>query len=370
MDIQGQMFEVQSGKCRPVRLSVKGDEIFAAYMDLHNASEDFCCLISELKIDPPLGKIRRKITLPDGRVFETDDRVAIDRLQPSKFWTNLFKVEGNWRFIVPLAIITPFMAIGLYRMVLPLFISFGMAMTPDEMLYSIDDSLMEIMDRVFVDESELEISRQIELQNQFTALLGNLDKIDYDKSGRDFKYKLLFRKSDRIGPNAFALPGGTIVMTDALVEAFPQDHVLTAVLGHEIGHVEQQHSLRQIFRVVGTATTFNLIAGDSGPLLEGAMEEGAAIMALSYSRKHETQSDNFSYDLMAVSDMPVHGLIDFFENLHSHDKDDKKEDKNEDDIDDNKSKNWSATHPLHTTRIKNIQDRMKADGRSMPDSSE
>ncbi len=355
MIIKGDIFEVQSGKSRPAELSIKDGDIYTTYLD-GDFNEQLCCPQTDIKIDPPLGNIRRKITLPDGRVFETDDREAVDKIQPSSFWRHVFKTERNWRLIAPLAVITPILAFSLFRLTIPVFITVGMAMTPDEALYSIDKNIMRLMDRFATEDTRLSTTHQAKIRAQFDGLLANIEQVDFDASDRDFKYNLQFRSAPGIGPNAFALPGGTVVVTDELVEQFPQDHIILAILAHEIGHVENQHSLRQIYRVVGTATTFNMIAGDAGPLIEGVMEEGAGILALSYSRAHENESDNFSYDLLKASNQPVHGLIDFFENF----------DVPAQEIETDEADNWTSTHPLSQNRVKNIKDRMAEDGIERP----
>ncbi len=67
-------------------------------------------------------------------------------------------------------------------------------------------------------------------------------------------YSLNFREGGAIGPNAFALPSGTIILTDELVDIAGDDNdMVLAVLAHEIGHVDKKHSLRQIYRAAGTA---------------------------------------------------------------------------------------------------------------------
>jgi Zn-dependent protease with chaperone function len=62
-------------------------------------------------------------------------------------------------------------------------------------------------------------------------------------------WQLVFRSS-RIGPNALALPGGTLIMTDELVELLQGDtDVVVAVLAHELGHVRHRHGLRAVVQV-------------------------------------------------------------------------------------------------------------------------
>jgi len=385
------MFESQSGQNTPCRVIVDETDV---YLDRDGGQEHLCAR-SELKIDPPLGSIRRKIKFPDGRIFESDDLESVDNLNNSKFWTTLSKTEKTGWHLIPIAIATPIMAFGLYRLVIPLLIVLGMTLTPDEALYTIDKNSMRSIDKFMMDESELSHAKRVEVQKLFDTLMDarNTKLTEYTPE-REFKYNLNFRKADSIGPNAFALPGGTIVVTDELVFQFPDEDVLAAILAHEIGHVEHQHSLRQLYRAVGAATMISMIAGDAGPLLEDAILEGSALLSLSFSRKHEMQSDDYSYELLNAAELPAHGLIEFFTKLEGlaiaekakrqaikdaakeADDDTSGDNPSNDEppvIDDDSEKakddeaganpgNWFSTHPVSKDRIINIKAKLEADG--------
>lgn len=87
-----------------------------------------------------------------------------------------------------------------------------------------------------------------------------------------------------MGPNAFARPGGTIAIIDELLERFDDPNVVAAILGHEMAHVSQKHSLAQLYRAGSTYLLITLIAGDPGPLLDTILVEGNALLSLAYSR--------------------------------------------------------------------------------------
>ena len=62
------------------------------------------------------------------------------------------------------------------------------------------------------------------------------------------------------GPvNAFALPGGIIVVFDELVELAGDDERVLGVLGHELGHVVHRHSMRQLFQALGVGALAGLV---------------------------------------------------------------------------------------------------------------
>ena len=126
--------------------------------------------------------------------------------------------------------------------------------------------------------SKLESDDQERVEEIFATMRAALSE---DEQEHDFK--LLFRSMPRVGPNAFALPGGTIVMTDQFVNRFPQEDVLAAVIGHEMGHVVEQHGLRQTYRSLSIAVLIAFLAGDVGAFLEEIILEGSVLLSLSFS---------------------------------------------------------------------------------------
>ncbi len=347
--ISGRIFEQQSSDYSDYELVVDGDRAFvhsgAIKQDIGN--------LAQLKIQARLGSFAQKITLPDGRVFETEDLDAVEQLRPGGFWNTVAKTEKTGWHLIPLAIATPFMAFGLYKLMIPVLISMGMSITPDQGLYALDQSTLRTLDRIVLDETELTAERQDELTTVFNKLLAAKEKTG-SKSDRNFKYKLLFRDAGPIGPNAFAMPGGTIVVTDDLVQEFDEDHIIAAVLAHEIGHVDSEHQLRQVYRALGMWFMITMIAGDAGEILEDALLEGSAVLSLSYSREHEMGADNYSYDLLKAADMRTDGLVGFFDRLQKNYPLPKKGE-------------WAMSHPVADNRIENIIERIIADGGTPPD---
>ena len=89
------------------------------------------------------------------------------------------------------------------------------------------------------------------------------------------------------------------MVTDELIELAGDDtEVIVGVLAHEIGHVELEHSLRQIYRAAGVAGLIMMIGGDIGSGTEDLLVQGAGILSLSYSRGAESAADRHSVELM------------------------------------------------------------------------
>jgi Zn-dependent protease with chaperone function len=130
--------------------------------------------------------------------------------------------------------------------------------------------------------------------------------------GRDFR--LVLRDGGSIGANAFALPGGTVIVTDQLLELAPDDAALAGVLAHEIGHVEHRHLMRQLISgtVVGLVAT--LLAADASSVLVALP---AVLADLSYSRDMEREADAYAVDVLKLKNIPVGPFADLLERLQS-----------------------------------------------------
>ena len=320
-EVIGEFFEASAGRSVPARFTVNPD---TDEFTLTAGEVEYSGPVSALKVEPPLGRQPRKLYLPEGHLFQTDERDAVAAMLPKTGWSFVSAVEKFGPHLLPIAIATPIVAYGVYRLVMPVLINMALGLTPTSVIHQMDRSTMATLDRFITDESDLPEETQVRLTGVFEELV---EHGAGERTARPPKYRLLFR-GGKMGPNAFALPGGTIVITDDLVEMFPDNEdALAGVLGHEIGHVEMEHSLRRLYRAVGVATMVTLMAGDSGPMVEEILLEGGALLSLSFSRGQETESDNFSIDLMHEIGRDPAAMALFFEEIekltssHRHDKD-------------------------------------------------
>jgi predicted Zn-dependent protease len=136
-------------------------------------------------------------------------------------------------------------------------------------------------------ESSLGAARQDALQRRFTTLTSGL--------GDGYPYRLLPRDCRAIGPNAFALPGGTVVITDALVKLAQNDDQVSAVLAHEIGHVHYRHGLRMALQAAGLAALAAALFGDAVSITGLATSIPTILLQTGYSRDFETEADDYAF---------------------------------------------------------------------------
>jgi Zn-dependent protease with chaperone function len=168
---------------------------------------------------------------------------------------------------------------------------------------------MQDLDGEWLKPSKLPAQRQTALRARFDALAGQINPGLRRYPGYAPRLQLHFRSG--FGPNAFALPGGTIVMTDALVEeaaarGLPDD-ALVGVLAHEIGHVLHRHTTRLVVEQGVLNVGLGLALGDVSSMVSiGA----SALTGLAYRRSHETEADCFALALLRSAGLPAKPMAD------------------------------------------------------------
>jgi beta-barrel assembly-enhancing protease len=115
--------------------------------------------------------------------------------------------------------------------------------------------------------------------------------------------------------NAFALPGGNIVVFTGLVRAAEEPSEVAGVLAHEMAHVTLRHGMERIAQAAGVAVVFNLLLGDVAGLAALAAEMVKAGTLTSYGRDQERASDFEGVRMLHAAGIDPGGLARFFETL-------------------------------------------------------
>ena len=285
----------------------------------------------QIKVETQLGRTPRRLVFPGGLLFETRDSRGVDRLTGRTPGGRLHRWEAYRPRLAAVVLATLASVWLVWRYGLDLLVSVAIAMTPPALLPQMDRGILQTIDLTLANPSglgEADMERETEI---FDTLLAHLDASD--RSGA--QYQLLFRDIPGVGPNAFALPGGTVVMTDDFVRTFRDPDQVAGVLAHEISHVVEKHGLRQIYRSVGGFALIAFLAGDTGPVLEDMLLEGSVVAALAYSRRSEMAADQFALHLADQAGYDPLGLKRFLQAVGSADGSDA---------------GWLSTHPGSSER--------------------
>ncbi|WP_157484845.1 M48 family metallopeptidase [Gilvimarinus polysaccharolyticus] len=120
--------------------------------------------------------------------------------------------------------------------------------------------------------------------------------------------------------NAFALPGGQVMLHSALILRADSAEELLGVLAHEMIHVEQQHGLRNVMGAAGIYVMASAVLGDASGLLAMIGTAAPLLLNQSYSRRFETQSDTLGFKLLTKANINPAGLASFFKKLIDEEK--------------------------------------------------
>ena len=114
--------------------------------------------------------------------------------------------------------------------------------------------------------------------------------------------------------NAFALPGGIIVVNAGMIDAAADAEELAGVLAHEVQHVEQRHTLQQMIHTAGWAAVLAVVLGDVSAITAIVVHQ---LGDLRNSRKLETQADVEGMNALARAGIPLQGMADLFRKLQA-----------------------------------------------------
>ncbi len=299
--------------------------------------------VSGLRFAAPVGRTPRRVTLPDGALFETDQMDAVDALNPARNTLHLHRAEAFRPRLAGFVLATIGAAWVVWRYGVGLLVAVAVWLTPPNLARVLDDQTLRSFDRFVLEPTTLSTAEQAALQDDFTRLVAALSP-----SEAHTPLRLKFRTGP-MGPNAFAMPGGTVVLTDELVRLSDDPDMVAGVMGHEIGHVIHRHSLQQIYRALGIYAVVGFLAGDTGPVLESLLLEGNLLLQLAYSREHEFEADAFAVDLAQRAGFDPHGLVRFFDHLTDMGLTDP-------------LPSWGSTHPSHERRVEAIREQIHGIG--------
>jgi len=143
--------------------------------------------------------------------------------------------------------------------------------------------------------------------------------------------------------NAFAVPGGHIVVYTALINSMQHPEELAALLSHEYSHVALQHTTRTLFRSMGTYLLVSSLFGNWDGVAAVFVENANNLKTLEYSRKLEKEADMNGLKLLTERNIDPVGFSELFKTLKAGSKSQ------------GELVEWMSSHPDTNRRIEYIQ---------------
>lgn len=213
------------------------------------------------------------------------------------------RAQQSWRGVAAAFVLLVAVLAGMYTWGLPVAARGITAFVPQTIDESIGRNALAQIDGRWMKPSTLPLEDQKRIRERF------LQGVKKQYPTNTPQITLEFRASE-IGPNAFALPGGFMVMTDELVQMVKDDEVVLGVLGHELGHITRRHGMRQLVQVGVMQGVLSIAFGDYGSLITAAP---LILGSMAYSRAHEREADDESIVYMRAAGISPLVMVKFFQ---------------------------------------------------------
>lgn len=240
-----------------------------------------------------------------------------------------------------------------------LFISLlitGLYLSKDKMVEKIANQVppkweKEIGDKLFSTLSlQYEFIKNDSLEKEFLKVAQPLLK---QIENKDYKIEFYFVKDANI--NAFALPGGKVVIQTGLIENAKSWEEVMGVVSHELSHVTRRHHIRGIINNLGIFTILSTAFGDVSALAGTFLNMGGELASLSNSRDFENEADETGWNYLVKAKINPEGLITFFETISKEEKANAIKSK----IDQTIDLSFLSTHPNTEERISVLKEKLK-----------
>jgi Zn-dependent protease with chaperone function len=294
-------FDGRSTRVHQVTLSVVADEL-----TINGEGVDFRVPFSSVKVDERLGRAPRRIRFQDGTFCEVRDLEALDSLLAMTPHRDgrVDRMQRHLKSVLFACLVSVAVVIFGYKVVLPWAAARGASHLPPAIGRTLSDQALKTLDGGILQPSKIPLERRQALSARFHAL-------QLPEGGTPTS-NLVFRSSPQLGPNAFTLPDGTIIMLDELVTSIDNDQQIMAVVAHELGHAHGHHGLQLLLRSTAVGAFWSIYVGDISQLLAAAP---AAVVQARYSQDLEREADDYGAELLRLNHLSPELLADVLRKL-------------------------------------------------------
>ncbi|UCV30101.1 M48 family metallopeptidase [Ferribacterium limneticum] len=294
----------------PLRQSAEllaiGDEIVA-----RGAFGERRARCAEVEISEPMGRSPRFVRFADGGTFEVADLEGFSRwLMAAGFNDDslVVRMQKHWSWALGSLLGAVLLIAAIYVWGLPAFGKMLAPRIPEPVLQALSAQTLGVLDGKLLAPSRLSEARRAELTRYADQLL---------QAGANLPAHRLHFRSSALGPNAFALPSGDVVVFDQLVELAENDDEVAGVIAHELGHVAYRHGVRQLIQSSLVSFVVGIYFGDVSSM---AASLGAVALESRYSREFEHEADAYAARTMLAAGRgtePLAAMLDRMEKTHA-----------------------------------------------------
>jgi len=270
---------------------------------------------SKLKLSEPFEHAPCILSFSDGSHCEVHDRADQQTLldfldyRPSL----VQRWQKQWKWALAAIIVMAGLLLAAREWGVPVVADKIAARLPSRYEQALGAEVMKLLEKSVLSRSHLSDQRIFQAKEAIERVL--------PENGR-IPLQLEIRNAPDIGANAFALPGGTIVVTDAMIEMLSTGkdrglspagaEELAGVLAHEIGHVEGNHGMRRLVRDAMVTVIAGSLFSDFSSVVSLA---SAGVVNMEFSREMETEADDYAIKRMKEAGLSPARLADALERM-------------------------------------------------------
>lgn len=294
--ITAHYFDGRSARLHPVQLNVEAGKLLVSAPSFERSYP-----VAAVALAEPFAAAPAMLRFADGascEVSATDRRQLLDALGYRK--SAVERWQGRWpAVLLALALLVALLALLYFQGLSALAERIATALPPSVDTRLGRAALSSLERHGVLEPSRLSDQRIAEVEALLPGMLPAHPRVPI---------RLLVRNSPKLGANAMALPDGTIVVTDKMVRLVQtKDNqlneegkaALSAVLAHEVGHIEHRHATRAM---TGSSLMAALSAALFGDFSAVAAGVPAVLTQMQYSRAMELDADDY-----AVAQLRRHG---------------------------------------------------------------
>ena len=328
MNLKGRYFFPLSARYVDAAAAVKDGQLDITAMD---GTPLASIVLKSAKASSRLGAMRRRLDFPDGGAFDTEDNDAVDLLLRGSGL--LHRLEQSWRLVL-IALVCVGAATAAFAFYgVPAAAGWLARHTPSSVTQYTGRQTLQALDKIALKPSKTPAAVRQRYSALFAATAAAAPRGAHG-------YHLLFRDAPAIGPNAFALPDGSVILTDQMIALIKKDEEIEGVFAHEMSHVDRAHGLQRLYQASLVPAAIAFVTGDASQVGQIAVILPGILLQSAYSREFEQQADEDAakqLHRLGKSAAPLAGLLERLEKELCGDKD-------------GCGPNWLGSHPATTAR--------------------
>lgn len=269
----------------------------------------------------------------------------VSRIAPDSFCSSRKQTEINWKIYIA-GILILFLSAYVFAKAVPTFLADRMIdKIPVEWEVTLGQSILKML--------PLEKNPD---QKILAVLQDTVDFLEQSVEGKQ-PYDLRVYIWSEKDVNALALPGGTMLVSQGLLNEAESPEELAGVLAHEIQHILLRHSTRGILRNLAQSMLVALIVGDVNSTMDKVVNLASTLETLGLSREMEAEADRKGMELILAANIDPNGMIRVYEKLE---KSSQEEEINQQENSDIKLFSYFSTHPSSRNRLSSLKKQIKS----------